>query len=326
MKPKLYATHVHTTHSDGLAFPKDIAKIIKQSKEFEGVITSDHDTLTSIIEIESECRRAGVIGIGAVEFGCKFESRDEILVEVLGIGVNPQDASLIDICQRNADFRENRMYEMLERLNYNESLNVSMQDIKRVMDGDVPISRNHLAQVLVKKGKADTVNTAFELYLEPEPFSPYSCFVRRDAVPIKEVIKSIIKAGGVVDIAHPANIAMEHPDMQKPYMDYLISEAKKGHIHAVDICYPYEWQGKLGTLTQGAAKEHNKRWKNNLARLRKVSSIYIVGLSSIDWHGKPKGLPLTSMQFANTRHTIDKLIRYCSKAKEYRKQIKELKK
>ena len=74
-KPLMYANlHTHTTHSDGVYSPAEMARIAK-AEGYSAIAVTDHDTVTGNEEIKAECQKLGMETI----FGCEFMTHSDVL-------------------------------------------------------------------------------------------------------------------------------------------------------------------------------------------------------------------------------------------------------
>ncbi len=72
-KLEIYASlHAHSTHSDGVYSPRELARIAKE-EGYSAMAVTDHDTVTANEELRIECERLGLESI----FGCEFSTRSK---------------------------------------------------------------------------------------------------------------------------------------------------------------------------------------------------------------------------------------------------------
>lgn len=117
-------------------------------------------------------------------------------VHVLGYGLDLLDAPLNRLLTVLRTSRENRNPQIIERLN-TMGMDVTMEELSHVV-GDATAGRPHIAQLMIAKGLADSINDAFDRFLGKNK----PAYVEKHRVPLKDAVETIKNAGGVSVLAH----------------------------------------------------------------------------------------------------------------------------
>jgi predicted metal-dependent phosphoesterase TrpH len=186
--------HVHTTHSDGVYSPCEVA-IAARCAKLAAVAITDHDTLSAIAIARPEAARLGVELIAGVELTAVDDGGREI--HILGHFVRDDDPALRAATTALRSARCERLRAMvlqLERLD----LRVDLAALGRAFPR-ATLGRRHLADWLVRTRQIASHREAFSRYLGdggpadvPKPRLPWST-----------AIALIQGAGGVAGLAHP---------------------------------------------------------------------------------------------------------------------------
>jgi len=194
-----YDLHMHTTASDGLLVPRACVELASQ-RGLRGIAVTDHDTVAGVAEAVDAGGEHGVDVVPGVEISARGQAGD---VHVLGLWVDPFDAAFAARLAANRDVRRGRNEAMLEALR-RIGFDVRLEEAERIAaerraDGDVSVSRPHIAELLVRKGYVSTAREAFDSYLGEGA----SAYVAAERISPEEAIRWIREAGGVAVLAHP---------------------------------------------------------------------------------------------------------------------------
>ncbi len=195
----------HSVHSDGAL---DAGEVVRRAAAagVELLALSDHDTVDGLAEASAAAAALdGIRLVSAVEVSAVQDEHEDL--HVLGYGVDPTDAALLE---RLRDFRADRerradrMAEALRELGY--AIDDSVLDARRA--AGKPIGRPHLAAAaiaapenaarLADEGR-DDVSPFIEALLIPDR----PAYRARTHPTVAEAIALIHAAGGVAVWAHP---------------------------------------------------------------------------------------------------------------------------
>ncbi len=183
--------HVHSTYSDGLLTPDELARRAVRHN-ITAIAITDHDTMAGSGEKEEACRRHGLAFVPGVELSCERDGRE---VHILSLFADPKSPLVARIDDLSLSRRE-RMELMLERL-LRLGLRVDMAELPVADDG--VYGRPHLARALIAKGFVKTVNEAFAKYLYDD--GPVHIAKRR--LTVSGGVELAHALGGIAILAHP---------------------------------------------------------------------------------------------------------------------------
>ena len=183
--------HVHTTASDGTCRPAEIVRLAAEA-ELAAVAITDHDTAEGYTEAAAAARGAGLELVPGIEISTRFFGA----VHILGYYIDPLSPQLrpvLDWVVQDRDERNRKMAELMAA----DGLPVDYEQM-HARFGAV-VGRPHFAQLLVELGLADSIQDAFDRYVE----KGRKYYVGRHFLSIERSIEIIHLAGGVPVLAHP---------------------------------------------------------------------------------------------------------------------------
>jgi predicted metal-dependent phosphoesterase TrpH len=124
--------------------------------------------------------------------------------------------------------RENRNPKIIARLNA-LGMELSTDELARVV-GEATAGRPHIAQLMIQKGMADSINDAFDRFLGKNK----PAYVEKYRVPMADAIGAINKAGGIAVLAHPYLNGLTDPATFESFLLDLQSMGLKG----IEAIYP----------------------------------------------------------------------------------------
>ena len=187
--------HSHSTVSDGVLAPSALAERASRNGVELWALT-DHDELGGIAEARAAARDLGMPFISGVEISITWAGKT---VHIVGLGVDENNAGLVDGLRRTRSGREQRARDMAEDLLKRAGIAGAYEGALKFVGNPDLISRSHFARFLVEQGISSSVQDAFDHYLaDGKPgFVPHRWAALADAV------RWIREAGGVPVIAHP---------------------------------------------------------------------------------------------------------------------------
>jgi len=238
-RPNRVDLHSHSRRSDGVLEPADLYARMK-SYGMRVVALSDHDTLAGYREL-----RAAGLGerpssegpqlIPAVEINTLAGSvlrrhgmgRDGEELHILGFGMDPDDAAFESRLARQRDGRRIRLEATVECLRrHGASIDEQLPQILAAMGptGHDALGRPHIARALIMAGHADSVDDAFERWID----HGRPCYVPREGLGPRDAIEAIRAAGGLPVLAHsPA--APDRPE--------VIAELRSWGLAGLEVHY-----------------------------------------------------------------------------------------
>jgi predicted metal-dependent phosphoesterase TrpH len=156
--------------------------------------------------------------------------------------------------------RANRNIKIVERL---QELGVPIQYHElTAVSGGGQIGRPHIAQVLVHKGAARSVNEAFKRFLRKGG----AAYVSRYRLLPGEAIQMILRAGGVPVLSHPFTLDVK----DERDLEDLLVDLKGAGLKGMEVYYP----------------EHGPERTTQYERLARRHGLVMTG--GTDFHGEAK--------------------------------------
>ena len=185
--------HLHTCFSDGNFTPEELAAHGKQHG-LAAMALTDHDTVEGCERMAAACAKEGIEFIPGTELTAQ---EGGIEVHLLGYAVSLDNQRLRTEIGRFQTVRQNRIYEMVARLN---ELNVPLraEAVFALANCRSP-GRPHVARALVQAGLCGSMDEAFERFLKINR----PAWVPKAKISAREGISLIQQAGGVAVLAHP---------------------------------------------------------------------------------------------------------------------------
>lgn len=185
--------HSHTTASDGLKAPEELARLAKEAG-VDLLAVTDHDTTEGVAEAAREGAKLGLRVIPGIEMSSRFEDRE---VHVLGIGIDPAHGPLQERLTDMRAKRRERVGRICEAL---AGLGVKLDpaDVLAEAKGK-SVGRKHIARAMLKRGLVPNLQAAFDRYLADGG----PAHVPSSELSPAEAAGLIHRAGGVAVLAHP---------------------------------------------------------------------------------------------------------------------------
>jgi len=242
---------------------------------------TDHDILAALPEAQQAGFDCGVEVLVGVELTVQYQQYDDI--HLLGYFFDPTHAALQAQLALAQQHRMQRGVAMLERINaLLEQDGKAPLDQERVLQSARgALTRPHLAQALMARGYASTMQNAFENFLIP-------CNVPKAALGAEEAFHLIAQAGGVCSLAHPGTLSTD-PDVLYPLLD------------------AFKAMGLVGLEVY-----HHCHYPDAIALFQSCATRYsLVATGGSDYHGRPEGAILGQIApgYAVPEHVLSDLQR-----------------
>lgn len=195
--------HIHTTASDGTASP---AEVVRMAGELglSAIAVTDHDTVSGCAEAVAQGRAQGLEVVPGVE----LTSRYGPTIHILGYFLHTESPALtrvLDWIVAERDERNRKMAALMAA----DGIPVDYDEMHEHF-GPV-IGRPNFGQVLVEQGYAESVQDAFDHYIEKG--QPY--YLPRKMLSIERSVELIREAGGVPVLAHPFQYRLEESALRQ---------------------------------------------------------------------------------------------------------------
>lgn len=206
--------HCHSVVSDGTLTPEALAERAKANGVELWALT-DHDEVGGQARALAAAKAVGMKYLTGVEISVTFIGHT---VHIVGLGMDPDNAALVQGLRDTRGGRKQRAMEMSDGL--------AKVGIHGAYDGALPyvgnpelISRTHFARFLVETGVCKDTSEVFRKYLtEGKPG-----YVPHRWASLKDAVTWITEAGGMAVIAHPARYKFT------PNEEFALFTEFKGH-------------------------------------------------------------------------------------------------
>jgi 3',5'-nucleoside bisphosphate phosphatase len=238
--------HIHSTASDGKHAPAEVVKRAA-SRGLTVIALTDHDTYSGYFEARAAGVDAGVHVIAGAEITSDYKGRE---CHILAYSFDVGNADLKKLLLDQKIRRINRARIMVENL-IKLGVDIEFEDVEKIAL-NVPISRNHIAGLLVEKKIVDNVKAAFNKFLSNEA----PAYFKSEYHSVEDVIEIIRSAGGMTVLAHPGLFYVDED------LDYFAKTNLDGietihPSHNFDLQRKYEDFAKInGLLTTGGSDYH----------------------------------------------------------------------
>lgn len=219
---KIFAScHNHSCFSDAEYSPERMVELAA-AEGHGGIILTDHDTVRGTYFMNKAARRAGMKSI----LGCEFSTyHGSLCVHLLGFDFNPDNAEMKDLLAKCSGIQTGRsrlMFEWgIERGTIRPG--ISWQDVLDDHPYNDYICNNQVFVTMKKAGIYEhseymdflMKNFSHKLGLEDRIREELGISYRD--IDTEQVVKTIIAAGGVAVVAHPAGT--RHRSLVNEFLD-----------------------------------------------------------------------------------------------------------
>jgi predicted metal-dependent phosphoesterase TrpH len=185
--------HLHTYFSDGTFSPEELVGH-GHRLGFAALALTDHDSVEGCARMAKACEAAGIDFIPGTELTAEHNDTE---IHLLGYYLDMEDQTLLTKIARFQAVRQNRIREMVARLN---GLNVPLkvESVFELANCKSP-GRPHVARAMVKAGLVGNLDEAFERFLKKNR----PAWVPKAKMSALEAVDLIHQAGGLAVMAHP---------------------------------------------------------------------------------------------------------------------------
>lgn len=225
MAEKLVDMHMHTNYSDGDLSPNElIEKAIKNNVGTMAI--TDHNTIEGLRNFDSNFKKKIEI-INGIELSAKSLKST---MHILGYDIDIENKILNDKMHELKNNSFQREISLIEQLKKDYEIEFDYQDIINLLNSNHNLGRPDLAKLLIKYGKAKTVNEAFEKYLVSVNKKIKGINKELD---YNECINLILKSGGIPVLAHPKSLNLNEEELAT-----LLEEMKLSGLMGIEVYHP----------------------------------------------------------------------------------------
>lgn len=234
---------------------------------------TDHDTIAGVTEAVAEGERLGVRVVAGCEFSVAAPWGE---MHVLGYHLPLGDAEVEEFLVGARAGRATRARRMVGALQA-WGVDIENEDVEAEAAGGA-IGRPHVARVLVRRGKVESVDEAFNLYLgRGRPG-----YVDKVLPTFREVAELVHRAGGLVSAAHLRDRATKG----------FLSTLQRDGLDAVEALHPSHSPdarariqanaSALGLLTTGGSDWHGGGGADHSHSAMGSESVPVAWLEAMD--------------------------------------------
>jgi len=219
---------MHSHYSDGSKSPTELIKFLVKKKIVVAALT-DHNTIHGQYEFQAAAKKFNIKTIHAVEI---YTSYKKYVLHILGYNIDINNSELHDVLRETQTKRKRLIESIVPKLkkvglilNISELFSqpatyIGVANVVRVIRKD-PKNEKVIQKALGKK-----IYDFFEVYIKF--FSKDGpCHLPEIALPAKQAIDLITRAGGVSVLSHPG----WHLGFNE---DYIISELQKLGLRGIE--------------------------------------------------------------------------------------------
>lgn len=204
--------HCHSTVSDGLLSPGDLVRRAKDNG-VELLALTDHDELGGLAEARSMAEEVGLRFVDGVEISISWG--DDQTVHIVGLGIDPTNAELVDGLEKvrsGRDARAGRMAAELDKV----GIHGAYEGALRHVGNPALISRSHFARYIAEQGHAKDVKSVFDFWLAKGKPG----YVEHSWATLEEALSWIIGAGGIAVVAHPGRYRLSKAERRQLFVAF----------------------------------------------------------------------------------------------------------
>ena len=196
---EMYANlHSHSTHSDGVYSPAEMARVAKE-EGFSAIAISDHDAATAYPELKAACEKEGLRCIFAVEFSVCRPVYAHIVAFDFDPEYPPMKEYLADMGFRQTDNTKKCFDEGVREGNIS---GITWEEVVEYNKGIIWLCNNHVFRAMQAKGLVkEEEYMAWFMKNFAKQRSHYPPV--RDVMDADKLIAMVKAAGGFCVLAHP---------------------------------------------------------------------------------------------------------------------------
>lgn len=204
--------HMHSTHSDGVYTPAELVKVAKK-EGYKALAITDHDTATAYPELVRACKEEGMECIFGVEF-CVSQPHG---YHILGFNFDPEYPPMKEYLQKMGARETHRTKCCFdEAVAKGDITGITWEEVLEFNKDIIWLCNDHIYRLLVAKGLAKMCdydawfmkNFAEQRDKYPRLYEPLH---------LRDLVKLIKEAGGIVLVAHPHGLINEIVDICTEY-------------------------------------------------------------------------------------------------------------
>ncbi len=206
-----YDLHCHSTHSDGLLKPAELAQRAAR-RGVDVLALTDHDELSGLAEASNAAKEAGIRFVNGAELSVSWH---DVTLHVVGLRIDPAQPDLVAGLASIREGRSGRARRIAESL---EAAGIpgAYAGAMKYVTSERLISRTHFARFLVETGHARETKEVFKRFL----VSGKPGHVEHEWATLADGVAWIHAAGGQAVLAHPGRYKVTAKEMRELLGDF----------------------------------------------------------------------------------------------------------
>lgn len=201
--------HCHSTVSDGLLSPGDLARRAKANGVELWALT-DHDEIGGLPEARAVAAEVGLPFVNGVEISVSWG--EDQTVHIVGLGFDDAYAPLVTglaTVRGGRDSRAQRMAAELDKV----GIHGAYEGALKYAGNPALISRSHFARYIVELGHAKEVKSVFDWWLAKGKPG----YVSHPWATMEQALGWIKAAGGIAVMAHPGRYRVSKAELHEMF-------------------------------------------------------------------------------------------------------------
>ena len=206
-----YDLHSHSTHSDGLLKPAELAQRAAR-RGVDVLALTDHDELSGLAEASNAAKGAGIRFVNGAELSVSWR---DVTLHVVGLRIDPAQPDLVAGLASIREGRSGRARRIADSL---EAAGIpgAYAGAMKYVTSERLISRTHFARFLVETGHARETKEVFKRFL----VSGKPGHVEHEWATMADGVSWIHAAGGQAVLAHPGRYKVTAKQMRELLGDF----------------------------------------------------------------------------------------------------------
>jgi 3',5'-nucleoside bisphosphate phosphatase len=216
-----YDLHCHSTYSDGLLAPADVARRAAR-RGVDVLALTDHDEVSGLAEARAAAAEEGMRLIDGAELSVSWH---ENTLHVVALGIDPDCAALQEGLAAIRAGRSQRAHKIADSLAA-AGIAGAYEGAATYVTNARLIGRTHFARFLVETGHVRSTKAAFQNYLT----AGKPGYVAHAWATLSQALAWIHAAGGQAVLAHPARYRLDGVRIRE-----LLGEFRDGGGDAIEV-------------------------------------------------------------------------------------------
>ena len=215
--------HNHSIYSDGTFTPEELVKEAER-QNLSAIALTDHNSVMGLERFFACGKNSKVKLVGGIEFSTDYKGTE---LHILGLFVSESEKNNIDSIVENAlKLKEQSNIDVVNKIR-DMGYDISYEEIKKSSPSG-KINRANIDSVMVKKNIVESVNQAFEKFLNPK----LGLYHPPKKLSSLEIIDAINNMGAVSVLAHPF-LDLKTEEKLREFLD----DTKIHHMDGMEVYY-----------------------------------------------------------------------------------------